>query len=131
MVEEQNAGVVGEGSLGLRLENDVLSLQIVGDDTLAFSPDQVDGILAALVDIRRQMSPPVPRTHDQSKSFKTDLDGWFVDQGLMNGQPFVHVRHPGLGWMHLGLSKEDALKMARWLIEFGEAQPEAPPAVKN
>jgi len=56
---------------------------------------------------------------------------WRTEPELMEGNSLLHVRHPGLGWLHFLIPKTEAEKLAGFLQAQVSQQPAQAPFRKN
>ena len=89
--------------------------------TLPLDTGQVDDLIALLVRLRPDMTPPVPETFPDTKTFAGVLDPCgFKGSDRWGDYILLHLRHPGVGWLHFGIPMAKARAMGRVLGEKAE-----------
>jgi hypothetical protein len=90
---------------------------------VALSAAEVDQLIAGLKKYRALMTPSVPTDYALGQRIKCVADPhWKTELDLMLGASMVHIRDPGLGWLHFLFPKAEAARLGRLL----QAQAEAP-----
>ena len=89
--------------------------------TLPLNTGQVDDLIALLVRLRPDMTPPVPMTMPNTKTFKAvyDPEGSMATDGY-GDSILLHLRHPGIGWLHFAFPLAQARAMGRIMREKAE-----------
>ncbi|MFO1058500.1 MAG: hypothetical protein U1E53_16225 [Dongiaceae bacterium] len=83
----------------------------------------VDRLIARLVALRAAMDPPVRRAIDRHEAPTPVADRWGVGKDALSGDPVLTFRHPGLGWLSFGITRQAARRAAAMLVRVSEAPP--------
>lgn len=114
---------MSEAQLALVLENDFKSMHIrLGKDRkllagIQLDAEQLDGTIAALIEIRSKMQPFVPTNFADAPASR-QVKGTHFDFGIDEGSKelILSLRDAGLGWLSLRFTArllERMLKVAR------------------
>ena len=116
-----------EARLLLGLACDGRSLEIVwrepGAAGLRLDAAAVDRLIARLVALRAAMDPPVRRAVGRHEAPAPVADRWGVGKDALSGDPVLTFRHPGLGWLSFGITRQAARRAAEMLVRVSEAPP--------
>jgi hypothetical protein len=103
-------------SLDEKRETATLAIQ---EHPLAIVPmnaDDLTNLIAMLAHVRSQMAPAVPAEWTSNEPVNANFDpSWNLLRETMHGGSLLHVRDPGLGWLHIFFPPERALKIAELL----------------
>lgn len=93
---------------------------VIGQFTVGLSIEALESLLAGLAQAREQMTPPVPVGEEAIKT-KITLQStlhphWYVGGNLQIDAVLLHWRHPGFGWLHFALPKQEAERLGQTLI---------------
>lgn len=76
---------------------------------------ELEQIIATLMDARASISPAVPESVDGVKFGALSDYRWRIWPMKIGGSRLLCIRHRGVGWFALAMPDEDAAKMAEWL----------------
>jgi hypothetical protein len=90
----------------------------------------VEQHIDALAEIRGQLEPPVPESlpHDQPVHVTHDPI-WLLYAFPQCGGFMLHLRHPGVGWLHFVLSEANAGRLALAILNPQHRDNESGPAL--
>jgi hypothetical protein len=113
-------------SISWKLEADkkTITLRLPDHPDIALPLDAaaVDALLAGVGELRRAMEPAHPAAYERKIQLKALADpAWVVEQEAMLGNPVLHVRDQGFGWLHYMIPKVEARKLAALLLEQADA----------
>jgi hypothetical protein len=86
----------------------------------------VDETIERYGSVRAGMLPPVPvnlEGHEGQAIFARRNPSWVIGYAALDGDPIIHIRHEGFGWLHFVLDRADAQKMGEALIDLAKAAP--------
>ena len=90
---------------------------------LELPAEEVAKLIAGLCELRAHLEPPVPMEFPLGQAVGAISDPrWAAEPELLLGQSLLHLRHPGLGWLHFVLPQNEA----RTLGQLLQAQADAP-----
>jgi hypothetical protein len=79
----------------------------------------VDGFIIKLEKLRSYMKPEVPG--DYTEPFNAIVEPkWAVAREALEEHSALHLRHPGLGWLHFMLPPSEAKRLGEQLIVHSE-----------
>jgi hypothetical protein len=77
---------------------------------------EVDNFIDALWKWRSKMKPEQPNDIILGEKVTAIADPrWYSEGELKRGGSLLHLRHPGFGWLHFWLPKDDAARLAGFL----------------
>lgn len=85
----------------------------------------IDAIALMLRSYRMAMAPPVP-TEPWVDGPYIDVQpdpAWYIEPEAMTGDPIMHLRHPGIGWLHFLLPRSESKHLAEGLTAAAVAAP--------
>ncbi len=78
---------------------------------------EVAALIGHLATLRRQMEPAVPEKFRQSLDYRgTGNPRWAVALHSADENVILHIREPGIDWLHFAFSPEYARKLGELLI---------------
>jgi hypothetical protein len=94
---------------------------------LKLDAQEVEALLEKLGEFRALMSPEMPRTFPEGRSFPAIPDpSWTTKPDVVHGSVFLHIRDPRFGWLRNIISREDARSLADALQRDTEITPWVP-----
>ena len=90
--------------------------------SLPMKANEIEELVNALATLRRQMYPPVEDDLPTSKVYRGVADPKIIcEKDELREAPLIHVRHPGIGWLHFGFSAKRAREVGAYLLAASEA----------
>ncbi len=86
--------------------------------SLPLKAEEVGNLIDALASARSQMKPSIPFEPPNKKTYAgvREPAGFIETEGNGEGV-LMHVRHPGMGWLHFGFSPKFARNLAYALLK--------------
>jgi hypothetical protein len=93
----------------------------------------VDDVLNNLGAFRAAMTPEVPRDHSLGQRVAAVPNPlWQTEPEMMLGDSLLHLRDPRFGWLDYMIPREEARKLAGFLLRQADNPPPAPrPSAAN
>lgn len=84
--------------------------------------DTVDDLLKTVGFWRTNMLPPIPENWALGERCRAFRDPKFeIQETPLSGDPLLHLRHEGFGWLHFVFTKDEARRLAAKLIAQADA----------
>lgn len=86
--------------------------------TLQFNAATLDTFIAGLLAARERLTPAVPDRWALGQKCMALVDPHFgIELDMQTGGSLVHLRHPGLGWLHFVFPSGEAGMLVRIMSE--------------
>jgi hypothetical protein len=111
------------GSLSENAEKLKLTLSSPENPRIKLEMDakQVDELIALLIRLRADMYPPVPEALPNTMIFRGVRDpAGYLETDRLGDCVLLHLRHPGIGWVHFGFPLGKARAIAEHMRERAE-----------
>ncbi len=98
---------------------------VVPKTTFVLSAEAIDELTKALAQVRAGLNPPAKADYALGQICDPVRDPkWLTEPDVMGADSLLHIRHPGLGWLHFLFPKPEAAKLAGFLQAQVEIRPE-------
>jgi hypothetical protein len=98
----------------------------IEDQASLLRVEDVDALIAKLVQLRGTMQPPHSLEPVRSQHYPLEVDPcWHIDRSPLFAGPVLMLRHGGIGWTAFALSQPSALHLVKALSTRTDVAPYA------
>jgi hypothetical protein len=90
--------------------------------TYSVSLDDLERMIAVYGTARAELLPAVIAQWAPGQMVTAHRDpSWSIERDQLAGDPLLHIRHEGFGWLHFIMNRDDARRIGQSLIAFADA----------
>lgn len=88
----------------------------------------IEALLRGFAEVRAKMKPPVPAGWEGGQmAAGVRSPGFVCEEEALQGGSLLHLRHPGLGWLHFAFPAEAARRLGAYLLRQARHARTRPP----